>query len=385
MYRFAYLAYGLFVASAGVTFVFLEDIESDFGISPLGIGAISAMSFLVALVVALGLSPLGDRGRVTELAVGAFVAAAVGNIWLGLASSFWEFFVARGLASLGIGLFAIAARKALIGDSIDGSAEKLGGLISAAVAGFLLGPALGAWLEQYGGMLTPYLVLTVGLLLCAVPSITWLRRTPIATSTVTTTRTMVPLLKLPLMRAAVASHTAVFLNIGVFDSTVDELLTDLGAGNTQVALILVLIGSPLLVVPTLAGRFVDSHPNPRRVLLLAHLLFVPIVLGLSTSTTIVFFVVLSFTQTTIESVVFPSSARVAVNQTGAQESAIGQGLLDSAGQLAAAIAAFLAPVLYDLTDGPLGSFGMSGTAALLLLIYSWTQIRIGTRVEPAIA
>ena len=50
MYRFAYIAYGLFVASAGVTFVFLEDIESDFGISPLGIGAISAMSFLVALV-----------------------------------------------------------------------------------------------------------------------------------------------------------------------------------------------------------------------------------------------------------------------------------------------------------------------------------------------
>ena len=107
MYRFAYIAYGLFVASAGVTFVFLEDIESDFGISPLGIGAISAMSFLVALVVALGLSPLGDRGRVTELAVGAFVSAAIGNIWLGLASSFWEFFVARGLASLGIGLFAL--------------------------------------------------------------------------------------------------------------------------------------------------------------------------------------------------------------------------------------------------------------------------------------
>ena len=182
MYRFAYLTYGLFVASAGVTFVFLEDIERNFGISALGIGAISAVSFVMALVAALGLSAIGDRGHVVELAVVAFGCAIAGNIWLGLASTFWEFFLARSLSSLGIGLFGIAARKALIGVSVDGSAEKLGGLISAAVAGFILGPSLGAWLGQYGGMLTPYLVLTGALLLCAGPSILWLRTAPIATS-----------------------------------------------------------------------------------------------------------------------------------------------------------------------------------------------------------
>ncbi len=375
MYRFAYIAYGLFVASAGVTFVFLEDIETQFGISALGIGAISGMSFLMSLVVALGMSPLGDRGHVVELAVLAFITAAIGNIWLGLGSSFWEFFIARGLASFGIGLFGIAARKALIGSSVDGSAEKLGGLISAAVAGFLLGPSMGAWLEQFGGMLTPYLVLTVALVLCAPPSLLWLRRTPIATSSITTSRAMLPLLRIAPMRAAVATHTAVFLNIGVFDSTVDELLTDLGASNTEVAIILIIVASPLLVVPTIAGRFVDQHPRPQRILLLGHLLFVPILLSLSFTASILYFVVFAFVQTAMESVVFPSAARVTVNQTGAEESAIGQGLLDSAGQLAAAVSAFIAPVMYDLTNGPLGSFGMSGSIALLLLIYAWTQVR----------
>ena len=375
MYRFAYLTYGLFVASAGVTFVFLEDIERNFGISALGIGAISAVSFVMALVAALGLSAIGDRGHVVELAVVAFGCAIAGNIWLGLASTFWEFFLARSLSSLGIGLFGIAARKALIGVSVDGSAEKLGGLISAAVAGFILGPSLGAWLGQYGGMLTPYLVLTGALLLCAGPSILWLRTAPIATSNSTTIRALLPLLRRPFIRAAVASHTAVYLNIGVFDSTVDELLTDLGASNGQVALILAFIASPLVVVPMFAGRLVDTHDRPARILIAGHMLFLPVLFALSYTTSIAWFLTFAFSQTATESVVFPAAARVVVNETGAEESAIGQGLLNAAGQLAAAFAAFLAPAMYDLAGGPRGSFGLSCSLGVILLAYAWTQIR----------
>ncbi len=378
MHRFGYIANGLFVASSGVTFVFLEDIEANFGVSALGIGAISAMSYLIALLVALFLSPLGDRGHVVPLAVTAFVVGIAGNIWFGQATTLPNLLIGRALTSLGIGLFAVAARKALIGDRVEGSGEKIGGFISSAVAGFLLGPALGAQLEQFGGMRTPYLVLSSGLLLCAGPSLQWLRNAPIATSPIDS-RAMIPLLKRPLIRAAAAAQAAVFLNIGVFSSTVDELLTELGASSTQVALILGAIGSPLLVLPAIAGRVVDRQPRPERVLILALVCFIPIVVGLSVWVSIIGFLMLAFVQTGLESVIFPAAARVTVNETGAGESAIGQGLLESVGQLAATTAAFIAPTLYDLTDGPLGSFGMSAAMGTVLFLYAASQVRAHAR------
>lgn len=374
MHRFAYVAYGIFVASAGVMFVFLEDVESDLGISGFGLGAISGIPFFIALFVAVLVSPLGDRGYVRELTIGAFVTAIVGNIWLGYADTLWGLLLSRGLSSFGIGLFGVAARKALVGVSPDGSGEALGGLLSAAVAGFLFGPALGAALEGFGGRHVPFVALSVALLILFVPTMKWLRAAPIATSTINSTA-MLPLLRNPLIRAAAAAQAAVFFNIGVFDATVDKYLTDLGVSNWWVAVIVIVIGSPLLVIPTRSGRFVDQHPRPELVLLLAAAAFVPVVTTLSVFSVLAVFIIFAMAQTVVESVVFPAGARVAVNESGAEKSAVGQGLLESIGQLFAGVSSILAPYMYDLTDGPLGSFGMSASFATVAVLYAAFELR----------
>lgn len=383
MYRVVYVSYLLMVASAGVTFVFLEDVETLYGLPSWGIGLIAALGFVTAVFASLFIAPLGDRGFLSALGATAFIMAIAGNLWIGFADELWSIATSRTLASMGAGVFSVVGRKALIGETTDSGAEKVGGFISAAVAGFIAGPGLGAQLSEFGGIETPYLLIAALLAVLMLPTLKWLRETPVAVSERIRTRDMLPLLGRPGVRAAVACHVAIFFNIGVFDSTVDEYLTDLGASNQQVALILLSVGAPLLFIPRLAGRFVDNAARPAMVMLIATLVFVPIISTLALWVGLAVFVVFATLQTVTESVIFPSATRVVLDETGAHRSALGTGLVDAMGSAAGTVSAFIAPVLYDATDGPLGPFGMSASMALLLAVVAWRNIisRDEARIE----
>lgn len=375
MYRLAYVIYALMIASAGVTFVFLEDIETDYDLPAWGIGLISALAFISILITTLLFSPFGDRGYLVPLGVVGIVLTIIGNVWIGYASDLWSLCTSRALVGVGTGLFSVAARKALIGDNTADSGERIGTLLSAAVAGFIAGPGIGAWLGEWGGIETPYLVIAGLIGLGSIPALLWLSQTPIATSESVKTRSMIPLLRRPKVQGALACQTAIFFNIGVFDSTVDEYLTDLGLSNVGVGWVLVVIGAPLVILPTFAGRYVDRHPQPIRVLLLGAAMYVPIVLAMGIWAVLGAFIGLALFQTTSEAVMFPAAARVVVDETGANESALGQGLLDSGGQVAAAFAAFLAPVMYDRFGGPAGSFGMSAVFGAAMVSFAFLRLR----------
>lgn len=384
MYRLIYLAYLLMVASAGVTFVFLEDVETEFGLPAWGVGLIAALGFFTAVIASLGISPLGDRGHLRLLGWLGFATAIGGNILFGLAGGLFTLTLSRALTGIGIGLFAIVARKALIGEATDDSGEKLGQLISAAVAGFIAGPVLGSQLAEFGGMATPYYVLAVLLALVAIPTMSWVASVPVAISESVDTGAMGSLLRLPGIRAAVAAQVAVFFNIGVFDATADEYLTNLGVSNAGVGLAIAIVGLPLLVIPRLVGRYVDKSPRPADVMIIALAFFVPIVVTIGFWEGVAVFVVLATIQTCLESTLFPAAARVVVNETGAEKSAIGTGLLDAAGSLAGGISAFIAPITFDLAGGPSGSFGISGAFAGLMLIIVWHNVRQRDETQTAV-
>jgi len=383
VYRLVYVAYLFMVASAGVTFVFLEDVEELYGIPAWGIGLISSLAFFTAVVASLAIAPFGDRGHLRALGIFAFVTAIVGNIWIGFAEDLWSLAISRGLGGLGVGVFSVVGRKALIGETTEGSAEKIGGFVSAAVAGFVGGPALGAWLSEIGGIETPYLVISAVLTVLAIPTMRYLTSVPVAISEGTSVKAMLPLLRKPKVRAATATYVAVFFNIGVFDATVDEYLTDLGASNQQVGLILLVVGAPLLFIPRLAGRVVDTSPRTPQIMLMAMAIFVPIVLVLGVWVGIAAFVVLATLQTSMESVMFPASTRLVIEAAGAERSAVGTSLLDASGSFAGGFSALIAPVLFDATNGPLGSFGTSGLVCLGLLVFAFNQTRRSADVRVA--
>lgn len=374
MYRFVYVTYMLMVASSGVIFVFLEDFESQFGVPAWGIGLIAAIGFLTAVIASVGISPLGDRGYLKSMGAVGFVATIVGNVAFGLSDELWSLALSRALVGIGTGLFSIVGRKALIGEVTDDSGEKVGMFISAAVAGFIAGPVVGSALSNFGGISTPFLVLAAVLAVVSVPTMIWLSTVPVAVSETASSGSMVGLLKEPGVRAAVATQVAVFFNIGVFDATVDEYLTDQGLDTNGVGIVILLVGLPLLFVPKLMGRHVDNIPRPADVMLRAFVLFVPIVLTLGLWEGVVVFTTFAVMQTFVESTLFPAATRVVINETGAEHSASGTGLLDASGSLAAAFSSLLAPIAYDWTDGPLGSFGVSGVFAAAMLIVAWANV-----------
>ncbi len=374
MYRFVYVTYMLMVASAGVTFVFLEDFESEFGVPAWGIGLISAIGFITAVITSVGISPLGDRGYLRSMGVVGFVTTIAGNIMFGLSDELWSLATSRALVGIGTGLFSIVGRKTLIGEVTNDSGEKVGMFISAAVAGFVAGPAVGSALSNFGGIPTPFFVLAGLLALIAVPTMGWLSTVPVAVSDTASSGSMFQLLREPGVRAAVAAQVAIFFNIGVFDATVDKYLTDQGLTTTSVGFVILLVGLPLLFIPKLVGRYVDNMARPADVMLGALFLFVPIVITIGLWEGVAVFTALAVLQTFLESTLFPSATRVVINETGARHSASGTGLLDASGSLAAAVSSLVAPTAYDWTDGPLGPFGISGLFAASMLAVAWVNV-----------
>jgi predicted MFS family arabinose efflux permease len=361
VYRFAYLLNFLVVASIGAVFVFLSDIQEAYGLPDWGIGLIAATGFVTVLPVTFLVSPLADRGYTGILVLASAAMSLIGNLLFGFGDTLWEFVVSRGLLGAAAGMLGIATRKALIGTEVQGSGKKLGSLLSAVVAGFLLGPPLGAQLEQFG-FATVFVLLGVLTVACALPVLPWAWNVPVSTSRMTL-RSVVGLLDRPAIQGAALSYGLLFGSVGIFDSVIDIYLEDLGASNTQISVILVVIGLPLLLVPGRAGGFIERS-DPRRILGFAMFVAVVSITGYGLIPSLYAFAVAGIVHSTVEGFAFPGAQIVAVTETGAAQGASGQALLEAAGSVAGAASALTGPTLYGLL-GPRIMFAVYGLVVLI--------------------
>ncbi len=344
MYRLAYVYQFVMIASIGAVFVFLSDIRELYGLPEWGIGLIASMGFLVVLPVTFLMSPLADKGLSGPLIVGSMAFAVGGNLLFGFGNTLWHFVASRALLGVAIGIGGIAIRKSIIGRDIEGSGKKLGALLSVSVAGFILGPPLGSQLERFG-FATVFIVFAVASVLVGLPLINWAWKAPVSTSHMTLS-SVVSLLKKPRLRAAVLGYTVLFGAVGVFDSVVDIYLEDLGATNTRVGIVLLIIGAPLVFVPAPAGAFVERS-NVARIFVLGMSGAAFSVAGYGLFPSLITFTIAGLLHSTIEGFTFTSCQVLTVRETGASESAAGQALLESFGAVSAGAAAFMGPVVYE--------------------------------------
>lgn len=373
-----YAASFLLAASAGVVFVLLSDLQAAFDLPTWGLGLIAAMGFLGALAVQLLLAPLADRGQGRVVAIVALGSGTGGTLWLAVASQLWQLAAARGLVGIGLGLFGVVARKAVIGTSGIGSGERLGALLSAGVAGFIAGPPIGAVLSELG-LSVPFVVLGLALAAVSVPAQAAIGRAPVATSAARHAD-LLPLLRRPGMQAALAAQVMLFGFIGVFDSVIDRYLTDLGAGNLLVAAGLLCMGLPLLVLPARAGRWAERNGGARS-LCLALVFAVPCYAAYGLWAVPAAVIVAGVLGAVAEAVGFPSAQLVAVEETGPSGAAMGQALLDTSGMTAAGFSALAAPAVY-------AAFGARvlfiGYAAVAVGLVALALQRLSARtVDPA--
>ena len=338
-----YLTNFLLTSSLGVVFVFLEDVQRANGLADWEVGAIASTGFAAALVAQLLLAPMADRGRSTVLAVVALVTGIIGPIGFAFGSTMVVLAASRGLSGIGLGLFGLLARKALLGLDATGGGAKLGILLSTAVAGFIAGPVIGALFEPLG-FEAPFLAVSLALIALGIPATRIILRTAIATAPVDYSD-LGRLLARPKVQAAMIIQVIVFGFIGVFDAVIDRFLTDLGASTGQVAMIILLVGSPMLVLPRIAGNLAERL-GAARVMLPALLGLIPAMTGYGFAGVLVVAAMCGFLHGLSESFASISAQVLVLEVTGASRAAVGASLLEAAGLSAATVAAAVGPIVY---------------------------------------
>ncbi len=354
--RHAWWLYGTnFVQACGIglVFVFLADVQDRYGLENWELGTIAAMGFLSALVTQLTLSPLLDRGHIRSLAWVAVGAGLVGTLGFAFATNVITLGLSRALSGVGLGLFNVVARKALIGLDVEGGGAKVGSLLSSGVAGFLAGPAIGAALASIA-FEAPFVTLALAFTVVGAPAARIAGGATIARATVDYAE-LGRIVRKPRMQVAMLTQFVVFGAIGMFDATVDRYLTDLGAGTVAVALTLIATGLPLMVIPRKAGALAERIGGVK-VLIPALLVAVPAVALFGFVTGALTFALVGIVHSTSESFSVMGSQVLVLEATGAERAAIGSATIEAVGLSVAAVTAVVAPIVYG-SVGPERMFG----------------------------
>lgn len=359
-------------AGNGMVSLFLADLQDRFGLTSGAVGVVAAMGFLAAVVGQVGLAPIVDRGHSGPVAAVAVVVGVAGSLSFGFGTAGWHFVVGRALAGVGLGLFGVAAHKALVGADGTGGGARLGMLLSAAVAGFISGPAIGA---ATGGVsfAAPFLVLAIGLVGAGVPAVRFVGRTPVAAAPVRV-RELFRVARLPGVQAAVVGQMVVYGLIGLFNGTVDRYLTDLGVGTTAIALSLVIIGVPLLVLPRWTGTLAERRGGGA-VIVPALVVAVPVTAMYGVITGAVTFVAVGVVHAAVESFVNMGAQLLVLETVGPSRAAVGSSVLALVSMSTAAVTAGLGPVVYA-RFGEAVLFG--GWAAVTAVATGGVGLRLST-------
>lgn len=377
--RLIYAVNFLMAASIGLVFVFLADLQDRYGLETWELGVVAAMGFLAALIAQLVLAPLADRGHIGSLAAVAVGCGVVGTLGFVFASTTWTLALTRGIVGIGLGLYGVAGRKAIIGTDTDGAGAKLGTLLSTGVAGFLVGPPIGAILGRIS-FEAPFWAIGAAIAVVGIPTIRVIAGTEVATAPVNYSD-MRALMRRPRVQAAVLSQVALFGFIGVFDSTVDRYLTDLGATTDATAIALLVIGFPLLVLPTRAGSLAQRIGG-NRVLLPSFVAIVPAIVLFGFLSSVVMVAAAGVVETMGESFAFLAVEMILLEVTGAARAAVGHALLEAAGLLSATVTAAFGPYIYGI-GGSRWLFGGFAAISAVLMISAWLRLRVAYAREAA--
>ncbi len=351
----------LLTINAGVVFVLFADLQEAYGLTDTDVGLIASAGFVSALVVTLGFAPIADRGHVVVVGSIGLAGAILAGFGFALATTAPTLIASRAGLGIGFGLFSVAARKSIVGAEIEGSGARMGRFLSFMVAGFLLGPPLGAVLAPVG-LWAPFVVPAVLVTLLAPFAVQALRAAEIAVSS-PRYRDMFKLTADPVLQGAMLLQMVIFGWIGVFDSTIDRHLTEQGVGNLGTAAILVVIGAPLVILPSWAGGWAE-RVGARRAVAIGLVVALCGYAGYGAVIAWSSVLIAGVANTVGESFMFPGLQLATVQRTGTERSAIGQTLLEAVGTSAAAAAAFLAPAIFS-AHGPRTLYGGYAAGSLV--------------------
>ena len=336
-------------AGNGAVFGLIAEIQDRHGISTPELGLISGSLFAASLLGLLGLAHFADKGHARTMLLAGLAIGASSTLWFGFATQLWEFVAARALSGIAVSLFISAGRSVVTRIDPTRAGENLGKLVSAEIAGFVLGPVIGAGLAAVGGLSLPFFVLGG---VAAAAFVYFSFRFPVLARPEQPPElsiwqtTGLDLLGNRGVLAAALLALAVFLPVGAYDSMWSRYLTDLGAGPVFVGTSLTMYGIPMVLLAGVGGRLVDRW-GPlvagRRAIAAA----IPVIVayGLLTSYWIV--ALTAIVEAVVGSLANPSAQAAMVKACPPERIAAGQGLAGGIGLCGGGLLASVAPTIYD--------------------------------------
>ena len=242
----------------GVIIALLADLQEEYDLPTAGLGLVAGAAFVTAFIGYVWLSRYADRGYAKSMLIVGTLVGALALVMAAYARGLWTLVFARAMLGFAEGAFVPAARRVVLDWSPGRPGEVLGRILAASVAGFALGPVVGALLADRFGLRVPFLV-PAAILLLAVPVVMRLRAPePIP---IVEERSFVSLFGNRLVRAGVVFAAIEFATLGSFDAVWARLLTDQGASTVFIGGSFTLMALPLVLLSVRFGRLVDRKSS----------------------------------------------------------------------------------------------------------------------------
>jgi predicted MFS family arabinose efflux permease len=240
----------------------LPDLSRRFGASPTMIGLLFASFGVTLLGVSVPIGSVSDRmGRKTPL-VGGMIVLAGSTLLFAFADSLAWLFAAR-LAQGAADAVTWVVGFALIAD-LYGPAERgrvMGFVMSGTSLGLMIGPSLGGWLYETGGMRLPFLAVA-GFAIAATIGFAWLRLPSVQAE-----REAVPLGQL--LRVPAVATCALAVVVAASTAAMLEpalslwLSSDLGLNPARIGIVFGVAAVAATVLHPVFGRFADRYGGRR--------------------------------------------------------------------------------------------------------------------------
>ena len=354
----------------GVIIALLADLQEAYDLPTAGLGLVAGAAFITAFIGYVWLSRYADRGHAKTMLIVGTLVGALALVLAAYASGLWTLVFARAMLGFAEGAFVPAARRVVLDWSPGRPGEVLGRILAASVAGFALGPVIGALLAERFGLRVPFLV-PAAILLLAVPVVTRLRAPeplPIFEE-----RSFLSLLGNRLVVAGVVFGAIEFATLGSFDAVWARLLTDQGASTLFVGGSFTLMALPLVVFSVRFGRLVDRKSSAL-VASFGILAVAPAVLAYGWLNLPVALGAAGIVHAVGSSALSPAAAALVAKGSPPDMVARGQGLLEAVGFLAAAAAAVPSGWAYE-TIGRATWFSLMSFVSVAIFTAGWLLAR----------
>lgn len=358
----------------GSVFTLLADIRDRFGFSDGAVGLIAFAGLFTGVLSQLFLSRYSDRGHAVLMMRLGIAAATLGMAWMVFSSDLWQWITARLLLGLGSGMVGPAIRRIIITRSPRHVGANLGRQTAFDVAGFVIGPALGAGLAQVLGLRAPFIVLAVAY---AIAIVFVGRITDDHIPSDDAPRPMRSLLRLPAMQSALLSAIAFYLTIGMFEALWAILLRDEGAATWLIGVTLSVFTLPMVVFAPRGGAIAQRR-GPIAVVSVSITVaaLATFAYGISPLWLIIG---ISGIHAIADAFTMPANQVAVAVSSPPEQLAVGQGLLGAVGLAIAALSALVGAAVYD-------AFGrtviFSATAILMMVCLALARQR--WRAQPAL-